>query len=61
MTYSIETNDIVFYCNGNEMLKITQNGFYVRGKQIKQDDQEAEKVYNSFKEWLVWQSLQRHL
>lgn len=45
--------------NGDEMLKVTPNGFYVRGKKIEQDDKEAEIVYNAFKQWLAWAQLQR--
>jgi hypothetical protein len=41
----------------DEMLRITQNGFYVRGVKVKQDDKEAEIVYNAFKQWMAWASL----
>lgn len=44
---------------GDEMLRVTKNGFYVRGKKIEQDDQEAEIVYNAFKQWLAWANLQQ--
>jgi len=44
---------------GDEMLKVTKEGFYVRGKKIDQDDKEAEIVYNAFKQWLAWAQLQR--
>lgn len=43
----------------DEMLRITEHGFYVRGKKIPQDDQEAETVYLAFKQWLAWANLQR--
>jgi hypothetical protein len=53
-------NTISFYIAGNdEMLKISQNGFYVRGKRIPMDDKEAETVYNAFQGWLTWQNMQR--
>lgn len=45
---------------GDEMLKVTKNGFYVRGKKVEQDDKEAEVVYNAFKQWLSWAQLQRN-
>jgi len=45
---------------GDEMLRVTKNGFYVRGKKVKQDDKEAEVVYNAFKQWLSWAQLQRN-
>ena len=42
---------------GDEMLKITPEGFYVRGVKVPQDDKEAETVYNAFKQWLAWAQL----
>jgi hypothetical protein len=52
-------NSISFHSAGNEMLRCSSDGFYVRGKKIAQDDNEAQIVYNSFKEWLTWQQLNR--
>jgi hypothetical protein len=43
----------------DEMLRITEHGFYVRGKKVPQDDREAAVVYNAFKQWLAWANLQR--
>ena len=43
----------------DEMLRITEDGFYVRGVRVPADDQEAETVYNAFKQWLAWAQLQR--
>ena len=43
----------------DEMLRITEHGFYVRGKKVPQDDREAETVYLAFKQWLAWANLQR--
>jgi len=43
----------------DEMLRIAEDGFYVRGKKVPQDDKEAEVVYNAFKQWLAWANLQR--
>ena len=45
--------------DGDEMIKITNEGFWVRGKRVEQDDKEAETVYNAFKQWLTWAQLQR--
>ena len=64
MTYKIlepEPNPgIVLHSNGaDEMIKITQEGFWVRGKKVPQDDKEAETVYNAFKQWLAWAQLQQ--
>lgn len=40
--------------SNNEMLKITPNGFYVRGMQVEQGPGEAEAVYKAFKEFMTW-------
>lgn len=47
-------NTIVFHSieSGGEMLKIVQDGFYVRGEKIPQDDAEARTVYDAFVSWL---------
>ena len=52
-------NSLVLHCAGTEMLKIAQDGFYVRGVRLKQDDNEIKEVYNCFKEWLAWSTLNR--
>lgn len=44
---------------GDEMIKVTKDGFYVRGVKVPADDKEAETVYNAFKQWMVWANLQR--
>jgi hypothetical protein len=54
-----QPNTTTFFCGGDEMLKFSNKGFWVRGKKIRQSDREAEIVYNSFKEWLTWQHLER--
>jgi hypothetical protein len=43
----------------SEMLKVADDGFYVRGVKVPADDREAETVYNAFKEFLVWSRLHR--
>jgi hypothetical protein len=47
----------MFTCGNDEMLKVGDKGFWVRGAKIDQDDKEAEHVYNAFKQWLVWAQL----
>jgi hypothetical protein len=54
-----ELNAVTFFSNGVEVLKCSDNGFWIRGKKLEQDDNEARIVYNSFKEWLTWQQLNR--
>lgn len=44
---------------GVEMLRVAKDGFYVRGVKIPADDQEAEIVYNAFKQFLTWSELNR--
>ena len=54
-----ESNAVVFFSAGVEVLKCSHTGFWVRGQLVDQDDKEAQTVYNSFKEWLTWQQLSR--
>lgn len=42
-----------------EMLKITEDGFYVRGKKVPVDDKEALTVYKAFRQFLAWSALTR--
>ena len=44
---------------GDEMLKVTRDGFYVRGQKVPADEREAETVYLAFKQWLAWAQLQQ--
>jgi len=43
----------------DEMIRIDQDGFYVRGVRVPADEQEALTVYNAFKQWLAWANLQK--
>jgi|APFre7841882793_1041355.scaffolds.fasta_scaffold17181_2 hypothetical protein len=54
-----QPNEVTFFSSGVETLRISDKGFWVRGKKVKVDDKEAQTVYNSFKEWLTWQQLNR--
>lgn len=53
-------NDITLHSGETEMLRIAEDGFYVRGVKLKQDDKEISEVYNCFKEWLAWSTLNRN-
>ena len=55
-----KSNTVTFFCGGEEMLKFSDKGFWIHGKKVKQDDKEAESVYNAFKVWLTWQQLNRY-
>jgi hypothetical protein len=52
-------NTITCMAGAEEMLKIGPDGFWVRGVKVKQDDKEAEIVYNAMKEFLTWSQLTR--
>ena len=56
---NLESNTIYIHCASEEMLRIGPDGFYVRGVKLKQDDREAEIVYNAFKEFLTYHALTR--
>ena len=64
-TISIDPNhqrlqNTITFCAGNpttEMLKVSPDGFWVRGVKVTQDDKEAETVYNAFKAWMMWAKL----
>jgi len=52
-------NSITLNNGLDEMIRITADGFYVRGVRVPADEKEAETVYNAFKQWLAWANLQR--
>ena len=52
-------NTITCMAGGAEMLRVSPEGFWVRGVRVEQDDNEAEAVYNAFKTWMIWAQLNR--
>jgi hypothetical protein len=54
-----EQDSLTMIAGGTEMLRVAQDGFYVRGEKVPTDDKEAVTVYNAFKQWLVWAELNR--
>jgi hypothetical protein len=42
------------------MIRIAPDGFYVRGVRVPADEKEAQAVYDAFKAWMAWASLQRN-
>ncbi len=54
-----EPNTITCMAGGAEMLKIGPDGFWVRGERVAQDDKEAQAVYNAFKAWMTWATLNK--
>ena len=60
-THLFMKNTIIFNGSSNdEMLKITPDGFYIRGVKVQQDEHEAEVVYKTFHQWLTWATLTRN-
>lgn len=43
-----------------EWIKISEQGFWVRGVKIEQGPKEAIQVYEAFKEFLVWSTLTKN-
>ena len=54
-----ETSIILLTHDHGEMLRVDEDGFYVRGVKVLQDENEAQAVYECFKEWLTWSTLNR--
>lgn len=52
-------NVISLSAGDDEMLRITEHGFWVRGVEVPQDEREAKLVYDAFREWMTWASLTR--
>ena len=62
VTYALPEPDpdaaITMMASGaDEMIRVTKDGFWVRGVKVEQDEQEAETVYNAFKQWMAWAAL----
>lgn len=53
------TNTITCMAGGAEMLRVGPDGFWVRGVRVEQDEQEAQKVYEGFKAWIMWAQMTR--
>ena len=50
-------DNITLRSGPSEMLRVTPEGFYVRGVRVEADADEARKVYSAFKQWLTWSML----
>jgi len=48
---SLPLDNYTFTSQGVEVLKITPEGFYVRGQLVPQDEKEAMAVYKAFRQW----------
>jgi hypothetical protein len=58
-SYTSDSGNIVFNTGSSEMLRISEDGFWVRGVRVEQTAREAEIVYNNFRQWLTWAQLNR--
>jgi hypothetical protein len=47
-------NNISLTAAGDEMLRVAQDGFYVRGVRVEADEKEAKAVYEAFKSWMTY-------
>lgn len=47
-------DDINLTAGGEEMLRVAEDGFYVRGVRVEADAKEAKVVYEAFKQWMTW-------
>ena len=50
-------HNITFMGGAAEILKITKDGFYIRGKKVPVDEEEGLAVYCAFKQFLVHHAL----
>jgi hypothetical protein len=55
----LPSNNITLIAGKTEMLRIANDGFYVRGEKVPADDKESEIVYNAFKQFLTWAEMNR--
>ena len=53
-------NNIVFHASKAEILRVAEDGFYVRGVKVPVDEKEAAAVYKAFKAFLVHHALTRN-
>ncbi len=53
------SNTITCLAGGEELLRCSPEGFWVRGQKVAQDDNEAQVVYNAFKAWMTWAQLNK--
>jgi hypothetical protein len=59
MNPELHNNSVTFFTAGDEMLRISPDGFYVRGQKANATEHEANVVFKAFQEWLTWQQLNR--
>ena len=55
----IPEKNIVFRSGQTEMLRVSPEGFWVRGVKVEQGPNEAEAVYKTIKQIIMWDTLRR--
>lgn len=56
----VAPSNIVFNTGSStEMLRVSPEGFWVRGVKVEQGPNEAEAVYNAIKQMIMWDTLKR--
>ena len=55
----IRLDNFIGKSDTQEMIRITPEGFWVRGVKVPADEHEAQAVYNAFKRWLVESEMRR--
>ena len=53
-------NTLIMMIQDTEWIRISDEGFWVRGVKVEQGPQEAEQVYQAFREFLAWSGLTRN-
>jgi|LakMenEpi03Aug12_release.lakeMendotaPanAssembly.Ray.scaffolds.fasta_scaffold26021_9 hypothetical protein len=57
LLYSSMEDSIKFVIDHEEMIRMDSSGFYVKGRQVAPDTDEANQIYNAFKEFIVYHNL----
>ena len=52
-----QPSNVTLISGTTEMLRVAQDGFYVRGVKVEADEHEAAAVYRAFKEFLIYHAL----
>jgi len=52
-----QPSNVTLISGTTEMLRVAQDGFYVRGVKVEADENEAAAVYRAFKEFLIYHAL----
>lgn len=60
MTVTSEpSNSVLMYAGKEEMIRVSEDGFYVRGQKVPVDNNEGLAVYRAFRNFLAYHALTR--